>query len=349
MVKGIKKIVYYFRTFLENLRKQNPSLFDSISKFIQFFITFLGVFCPALVTNKWCIMIGEAVVFSSVLLFQWSVLTNKRIREVDETIDVLIEETEELQLQHRKDSLMMEELYSDDKNAVVIQKNEEILQLQQFIFDAISFSYTVSDTVKKISMQLEYSQNRVIINNITSFMQQCLNNVEEILSSYYSAEIRASIKLTISPQKLKTYARGKNNIESRGGELRTNQLNDRIIEVKSNYAYIAIVKRKASFFSESDLSDIHNKMSEEDIFYCEYGEDWHDIFVSTVIMPIRVPIYSGKTEDQNILGLICIDCKEHIPEWSDRKFPNQPSYRIIAGLADNLAILFKNIERLEGI
>lgn len=92
MIKDIKKLVYTFRTFLDKLRKQNPDLFDNVSRFIQFFITFLGVFCPALVTNKWCVMIGEAVVFSSVLLLQWSILTNKRIREVDEALDDHIKE-----------------------------------------------------------------------------------------------------------------------------------------------------------------------------------------------------------------------------------------------------------------
>lgn len=238
----------------------------------------------------------------------------------------------------------MEELYSDDKNAIVIQKNNEINRLKKLVTDIIGFSYVVSDQVKKLSMEITYSHDAVVTNHVTHFMQQCLNNIEEILSSYYGLEIRASIKLTLSPLLLKTYIRGKNNIESRGGELRTNQLNEKEIEEKSNYAYTAIIKQKAKYFSETDLLNMHNKILKDDIFYCEYGDKWSDIFISTVIMPIRVPVYSGETEDQNIFGIICIDCNERISEWSDSKFPNKTAYQIIADFADSLAILFKTLK-----
>ncbi len=337
----LKKIASDIRKYLDLLRKRNPKIFDKISKFIQFIIPFLGAFAPALVTNIWCIMIGEAVIFSSVLLFQWAILTNRRIREVDEALEDHIKEIDELKDKYNEDEAILEELYLNDNNKLVAQKIKEIDCLKHQIRDIAGFSYVVSDQVKKLSTEFEYSQDAVVTNHITLFLQKCLNNIEELLGTYYQVEIRASIKLTASANVLKTYVRRKNNIESRGGVFRTKELNEKNIPVKSNYAYNAIVKKKMKFFSEADLHNMHNKVKESDIFFCEYGDNWSDIFISTVVMPIRIPIYTAEFEDHNILGIICIDCNEIIPEWSDRTFPDKIGYHIIADLADSLAMLFK--------
>lgn len=340
-MKRIKRIASNIRKKLDMLRERNPKAFDKVSKFIQFIIPFLGAFAPALVTNIWCIMIGEAFIFSSVLLFQWAILTNRRIREVDEALEDHVKEIDELKNKYNENEAILEELYLNDNNKLVTQKIKEIEFLKQQTRDIAGFSYVVSDQVKKLSTEFEYAQDAVVTNHITLFLQKCLNNIEELLGAYYQVEIRASIKLTVSASTLKTYVRGKNNIESRGGVFKTKELNEKNIPVNSNYAYKAIVKKKMKFFSEADLNNMHNKAKESDFFFCEYGDDWNDIFISTVVMPIRIPIYTANYEDYNILGIICIDCSEIIPEWSDRTFQEKIGYHIIADLADSLAMLFK--------
>lgn len=71
-----------------------------------------------------------------------------------------------------------------------------------------------------------------------------------------------------------------------------------------------------------------------------------DIFSSTIVMPIRIPVYNGMLPEQGeppqqILGLLCVDCKTEITEWSDNNIKEKRAYHIIADYADSLAMLLK--------
>lgn len=90
-----------------------------------------------------------------------------------------------------------------------------------------------------------------------------------------------------------------------------------------------------------------SKQNDEDVFYCEYGEVWESIFLSSIVIPIRSVVIGKQHTDYRVLGLVCIDAEKPVVEWNDAE--KTYAYRVTAFLADAVYSLIdqymKNQER----
>ena len=342
--KLVASIILWIRQWLNEIREKKPERFDKAVKIATFLIPFVSCFAPALVTNNWSRAILEFVVLTLILVFQWSTFTNRIVEKENslQSVRAIVEkQAEEIQELHRD---------TDDYTAWIGEDENlhkaDLAVLNRRFDDLAGFSHLVSDNVKKIMAEIERPVDARVVVKITKFFQESLTSLESILSEHYNQEIRSSIKITIDGNTVKTYARGRNNIISRGGEYHCVQLNEKEIGIEENYAYIAICWREQQFFAEGNLLELHNKFEPDDVFFCEYGDNYTDIFYSTIVMPIRIPVFDGIPPDQQepsqeVLGLLCVDCKAEIPEWSDDNLRKKRAYHIIADYADSLAMLVK--------
>lgn len=171
-----------------------------------------------------------------------------------------------------------------------------------------------------------------------------LNSLEEVLTNHYGKTVSASIKIVSGKESLITAARGKNNIKSRGGQLATAVYNKREVKYSENYAYKSLIEDGAKFFSESNLIEFTSKKKTDDVFYCEY-QGWSDIFISTIVVPIRT-FYD--VDNNGYVGMICVDCKEAIPEWASSEVERELAYGIIATIADSLYLPFVGFRKIGG-
>ena len=342
--KTISRIISWTRIKLNKIRSQEPEKYDYAFKWITFLIPFFSCFAPALVTKNWLRAILEFVLLSIILVFQWSSFTNKINEKEVELINTkkLIQDLNSRIIELENDSLEYGKWIEGDEHHFA----QEIQTINGRFDELAGFSHAVSDKVKKITAEIEKPVDRKVVSKITSFFQESLSSLEKLLSEHYGKEIRSSIKIVMKNVTLMTFARGRNNIISRGGEYKCSEYNKKEIAVDSNYAYIAIVRHEQQFFAEGNLLEIHNKFEDDDVFFCEYGDDYLDLFASTIVMPIRIPVYSHSEgqeikRTQEVMGILCIDCKTEMPDWSDRNIRNQRGYHIIADYADSLAILVK--------
>lgn len=327
----IGKPFILFRRKLEELREKRPEVFDFVSEAIKISLPFLGVFAPALLTGTRWLMVGNLVLFSSLLTLQWATLKNEGDRRVK------IE-----QEKHAEEEKILDDLYGEDEEKKLTKAVHQLQESQHFSYQVVDFSHLVSHNVKQLSTELTVTspQDGRMTRRVIDFLQESINSMEDILQAHYKLNIRASVKLGIDENTFKTYARGKQNILSRGGELAVRKLNGKKLLVKQNYAYDAIVNNDLKFFAEGNLTCLHNKIEEGDQFFCEY-ENYLDLFQSTFIMPIRIIDYQRGAEAHEILGLVCIDCPEEMIDWNDPGFDTTIGYHIVADYADSLALLMK--------
>lgn len=181
---------------------------------------------------------------------------------------------------------------------------------------------------------MENQKLAVTRTQMTKFLSDVLNTMEDYLTEYYGQDVRASIKFCYGVDSIKTYVRGQKNTSSRGGIAKVKALNKKDIKISDNYAYKAIIRNERQYFSEGDLHNLNEKEKDYDSFYCEYKCNWPDIFNASIIIPIRYPNMSGSGVKQNVLGLICIDALNQIDEWSNPD--NCYAYHMTAFLADIL-------------
>ena len=252
----IAYVISIVRLWLNNIRQKKPEQFDKAFKTVTFMIPFISCFAPALVTKNWSRAILEFIVLSVILVFQWSTFTNRIVEKENE-----LQSTKALVETHIKN---IEKLnkdvkdYTDRIGKIEKTHEERLIILNKRFDDLAGFSHSVSDNVKKIIAEISKSIDVRVTERITRFLQQSLTALETILSDHYGLEIRSSIKITIDENSLKTYARGRNNINSRGGIYHCYQENERRIDIDANYAYIAIVKREQKFFAEGNLLNTAN-------------------------------------------------------------------------------------------
>lgn len=311
----------------------------------------LSTFLPVFITNYWISALAILVTVSFLYLSQWAILTNRRIRELADVENIYTElyEEEEKLIKNENNELkkMINELRNNDIEDISSYYMNIIKCKDINIYDSVKFTHIVADTVKRQIAKMPYQDFSITRDNIIKYFSDSLNSLEIILSNIYGTEIRASIKLLVSTDKLKTYSRGKNNIKSRGGKVKVISKDRKEISINDNYAYKLIVLDQLQYFAESDLSNLKNKMGDRDVFYCEYGKKYNEIFNSTIIMPIRIPVYENGREDGfKILGILCIDSLDILSEWDGLDgqgddVVNTTGYHIIACYADNLYILIK--------
>lgn len=200
--------------------------------------------------------------------------------------------------------------------------------------EMINFAHTVTHKIKMNISQMPNQSIEMTRNSIVEFLGFTLELLEKILTRYYGEPICASIKLCNTQNTLKTFARGPKNVSSRGGRKKVKRLNSKSLKIGDNYAYDSILKRKFQYFAEGDLRNLSEKENDDDKFFCEYGDKWQDVFLSTIIIPIRCRILSGCSEEYRMLGLVCIDSKVIQPDWG-RKTESY-AYQTTAFVADAL-------------
>lgn len=225
--------------------------------------------------------------------------------------------------------------------SLIESKDNEIIQLNNDLDNLAGFSYTVSNFVNHLTIELKTTSMDVLLTKrVTDFLQKSINTFEELLSSQYHNTISANIKFGIEEDTLKSFIRGRNNVESRKGFFLCPDSYYQSVRFDENYGYHAVIADGYKYFSEGNLKKLSNPVKENDVYFCEYGESYTDIMLSAIVIPLKVPVYE-KNRYKKIIGLLCIDCKDEIPEWSDKKLPETRAYHIISNYAESIAMMMR--------
>lgn len=323
LLDNVKGKMVRFRNWLKKLRQKHPTVFDWFSKFGSYLFSVLSSFLPVLISIPWVTVVLFLIVSSSLFAFQWATLVNREERHINHI--------------HKKYKSRIRELDKAHRNEMT-QKNHQIYMIT-------SFSHSVSHTVKELTSKATNSTNRDYLFDFFDFLTESCNMLEDVLSSVYQKPIRVSVKLSCSDSSFKTYARGEQNVESRGGPAKDQNTFVKEIPITSNYAYHLLYDAQWPYYASGNLKSLEkaSREKEGDQFYCEYGEKWSDLFNSTIIMPIRTKRYNDSSPGKKymIYGLVCIDCIECISEWSTPSLSGTIGYQIIADYADSICTLAK--------
>lgn len=307
----IKMILKKYRKWLDKYRNKYPKLHDCIYNTITVSWFLVSTCFVVIQKNALFVTIMMFITFWGVYISQWAILTNKLERKIAEEKEK--QESKFVRAKNKND-LKLKNLYNRE-------------------FNTIKFMHSVAHKVKMQTAQMPHQGMGVTRSKITEFLSESLNSLEDCLTEYYGDSICASIKFCYGIDTIKTYARGQNNISSRGGVAHVEMLNKGEIKIDDNYAYKAIIKSKRKYFSEGDLHKLKEKEKIQDKFYCEYYR-WYEIFNASIIIPIRYPNMSDSGVNQTVLGLVCIDSLKKLEEWSN---PNKSyAYQMTAFLADIL-------------
>lgn len=307
-----RKALARTRHIFEQIRSKNPHLFDGMANGIQVLWLLISTFWTAVSKSTVLVALGTCLTAVVLYLAQWVLLTNRRERE--------IAKEKEINQTQLNDLVRKLEIVAGDAE-------ERSLEMMQF-------AHMVAHEIKMNISRMPNQSIEVTRCDIPEFLVGTLNTLERILSDYYGQDICASIKLCNTSNTLRTVARGDKNISCRGGIRKVRMLNGRSIKIERNYAYSSLLKRKFQYFAEGDLRNLSEKEKDYDRFYCEYGNKWPDLFLATIIIPIRCRILSDDAEEYKMLGLICIDSKTPQPDWNQKM--NSYAYQMLAFVADAL-------------
>lgn len=292
-----------FRVWLEEKREKSPKLFDSIFKIVEAVWIILTTFTPVIVQNKYFSAIFICVSFVAIYTTQWALLSNENDRRCTE---------------------------------LNLKCESQIAAIEQQKLEAARFSHSAAHTIKNNVANIPHQELKLTRDALANYLKEGLNTLESILTKQYGTKVSASVKLGDRQGKLKTYGRGKNNIESRNGSARVNKLDRKSYTVTSNYAYSAIFNQQLRYFADGDLSNLTMQEKNEDKFFWEYKEPWENYFKATIVIPIRCQSFQDQDADElfEVLGLVCVDANAVIKEWTDN--PNSYGYEITAFFADSL-------------
>ena len=303
ILKRLKEALSRFRKWLEGNRSKNPKIFDFISKAVEATWILLTTFTPVLVQNKFVLVSLICVSFIVIYITQWALLKNETDRRC-------------VELEEKNDS--------------------RIEAIRQQTLAAVSFTHSAAHKIRDNVAKIPHQEIKPTREALASFLKEGLNSLESILTKEYGIKISASVKLGDRKNKLKTYGRGTNNIESRKGSLRVSRLDKKSYAITSNYAYTAIFDRQSKCFADGNLTNLTMKEKDGDEFFWEHEEPWEDYFEATIVIPIRCQSFKEGDEDDvfEVLGLVCVDANEVIEEWTDN--PDSYGYEMTAFFADSL-------------
>lgn len=325
-----------FREFLERTRIKSPKVFDFIYAMVPFAITIIGTLFPGILASKSGFRICVIAVAAAIYIWQWATLKNEMYRR-------LAEETKKRSKEIEEEYVVLNEydVHSQEEQEAILKEGLTGIQaVQDLSLHYSTFSHKVSHNVKRLCTEFESDFSAILMRErVADFLKPAINSFEDVLSECYGEDIRASIKLPVDSKCFKTYARGTRNEKSRG-RYKSRKQDEKRLLIRDNYAYDAIVNKQLRFFAEGELPKLHNKFKDDDVFKCEY-KDYLSIFKATVVMPIRIPKFEETETKQEVIGLVCIDCKDTLAEWSSDNFDNKLGYHIIADFADSLALLIQ--------
>lgn len=295
----MKRLINKIRIKVKKMKKENPRFFDWTIRIIEIVWFVISTFWTAIASNK-VVTVGILIMtFCCIHLAQGMKITNKFERE---------------------------------KRVSQKKYNRNMKKMGNYYEDTVIFMHRVAHEIKMQTAQMPNQRLGTTRNNMINFFNELLNSLEDLLSRCYDQKVCASIKLCTKDGKIRSCARGQNNVESRGGEARVKLLNARSISVEDNYAYKSIIQQKVKYFAEGDLKKLKRKEKKDDIFFCEYGEEWTNLFRASIIIPIRYPILSEMEESYKILGLVCIDAPQIQASWSQGEISY--AYQLVAYVAD---------------
>lgn len=226
---------------------------------------------------------------------------------------------------------------------VQLDNNENFVQKLH-----IKFIHDIRDNVKELDKteKILCNGNADVIQITRKSMFQILANnmqnyvdfISELLTEYCKTTISVCIKIVtienndINNPLAMTLVRSTNTRKKR---LKNNET----VKINENDDFKYLYNGANTFFGAADLISKHN----EGNYNVEERIDiWKDKYKSTLIAPIRY--YSKHSRNNNvdvefeILGFLCIDANEILPQWEDI---NSYELKILAIFADTMYIYLK--------
>ena len=169
-------------------------------------------------------------------------------------------------------------------------------------------------------------------------IQPYVDTLESYLSNYRNQKISVCVKTFLDRsqnkndylnEELITIARSKSTKKSR-------TFNNRSV-VGKNSDFIDLCCGKSTFYGKSGLKELYDSG-----LYQNDSPNWWKNYNSTLVAPIRYYGKDGVIGKMNInfdiIGFLCIDCKEDIKEWESI---NSFELQLLAVLADSLYVYIK--------
>ena len=271
-----------FRNFLQNIHTQHPHLYEHGYKFTLWLIDMLPILLSvAGISRPFMVFLLVLAFFFGTLLYG-ATLKNKydkaSEKDLNNAIELLEDQERELDKYKVNSSLMYYKLTKSISDGCSYMLQEGADKAERLLSDLAS----VADTI------------------------------ETTLTQHYKYPVSVNIKLVVSKDSVRTYARGRNNIANRGGDHVIFDLNLQNTLIANNYALDLITRSQIECFIEGDLVNMKTAFDMEDMFSCD-RKNWPDYFMSTAIFAIR-----GRSRRQphrhntmyEVHGFICIDAKE---------------------------------------
>ncbi len=315
-----------FRGRLKSIRKKNEKLYDAIAKWIGAFWEVLMIvlgFLPTIQSGLFTVIV--CVSFAIVMAFMLGSERNRADRLVEDEgrkCEGKIKEYEQKVRQHDDDAL----------NDMIQQESEYKTDMICKMMDLARSGHEAAHSAKQVIADIRMAQNKdLVMMHLVQYLKKCADDLESQLSAYYNDEkICVSFKLAFSDTEIKTYTRGKTNMECRG--IIGVPADEEPVKISTNTAYRHIFEKKHSYFVCGDLRKFKEEQPTKNIkFVCEYGSHWKELFVSTIVIPIRW----RNTEEETyiIAGVICVDCKRPMNDWYNT---SSYAYHVVAHYADLL-------------
>ena len=314
----------WYSRFLERRRRKGSEVYDFITQFLSFVLSGLMVLAPFFFSRAWVRVLVEVVFLSLYVLAREA----KKVKEI-----TAIEN-------HHKEDIKHIESQNADKLKKQQETNDRLIKehqakekgLEEKMNRVVAFAHRVADKAKKHEAQP--------LNSNEDFFCECADDVEKILSEEYNKDISVSIKVIgqdpgSDKMYVSTLGAGENNIGA-GRFCATKKVN-----IADNYIYTSLINSGNKYYSNPDLTKFTPTREGKTIPLCEYGNRWRDYFVSTIVIPIRYVSEEGNTLLHNIVGFVCVDCKDVITDWGQPKLIRTNPYHIIAIVADSLAQVLK--------
>ncbi len=169
-------------------------------------------------------------------------------------------------------------------------------------------------------------------------LQPIVDKLSDHLYKYRNQKISVCIKTFVNgscesenylQEEVTTMARSSNTKASRNNRL--------VSKVCDNTDFIDLSVGKIMYFGKSNLKQLY-----EDNLYKNSTPQWWTKYNSTLVVPIRYHNKEPEKTNMNIeidlIGFLCIDCKEIIPEWENA---DSYEFQLLAVIADSLYTYLK--------
>lgn len=200
----------------------------------------------------------------------------------------------------------------------------------------------IVETDMSISRKIEITQQQhgdidLLYNNEFEKLKENIQPYVDALGSYLSEYRNKKISVCV-----KTFLNGKTNKKdyldeelitlARSYNTRNARNRTHHSIVRNNTDFIDLCCGQSSFFSRTNLKELYDAG-----LYKNDSPKWWLQYNCTLVTPIRYYNKDGENEnvkiDIDVIGFLCIDCKENIEEWKNN---NSFELQLLAIIADSL-------------